>query len=159
MEITAIRKEHCPASRLIGKQYAAQPNWAEWWENGWFDLLEQQPRLPFNQDAYIGASRTAGGMTERWIGMFFPADTPVPDGFAAMDLPAMDYAVCYLYDHENSPAFYTAATHSLCLNALQQKGWTHPEDGWRIERYQCPRFTTPDEQGKVILDYALSVGC
>ena len=89
--------------------------------------------------------------------MFFPADTPVPEGFDAANLPAADYAVCYLQAEENSPDFYNPATHSLCLKALQQKGWMHPEDGWRFERYQCPRFTTPDASGKVILDYGLVI--
>lgn len=157
MEITEIRKEHCPASRFIGKRYTAQPNWAEWWENGWFDLLEKLPILAFNQDAYIGAVRAANDISEHWIGMFFPADTQVPDEFEAFDLPAADYAVCYLRAEENSPDFYTASTHSLCLKALTLQGWTHPEGGWRFERYQCPRFTVPDEHGRVILDYCLSI--
>lgn len=157
MEIIEVRKEHCPAARFIGKCYAGPANWSQWWENGWFDVLEQTSCLPFNQDAYIGAARVVCGTSQRWIGMFFPADTPIPDGFEAVDIPASDYAVFYLRAEKDSPDFYTSATHRLCLNAVQEKGWTHPEDGWRFERYQCPRFTVPDASGRVILDYGLSV--
>lgn len=28
---------------------------------------------------------------------------------------------------------------------------------WCFERYNCPGFTTPDEQGNVILDYGISI--
>ena len=33
----------------------------------------------------------------------------------------------------------------------------HVGDGWRLERYNCPRFTAPDEQGRVVLDWAVDV--
>ena len=28
---------------------------------------------------------------------------------------------------------------------------------WCFERYNCPRFTSPDEAGNVILDYGISI--
>ena len=31
------------------------------------------------------------------------------------------------------------------------------QGGWRLERYNCPRFTAPDEQGCVVLDWAVDV--
>ena len=31
------------------------------------------------------------------------------------------------------------------------------QGGWRLERYNCPRFTTPDEQERVVLDRAVDV--
>ena len=31
------------------------------------------------------------------------------------------------------------------------------ENDWCFERYNCPRYTTPDENGNVILDYAVSI--
>ena len=64
-QILEIRQEHCPAARLIGKRYEAAPNWGEWWQNGWFDQLETQPRLSFNGDAYIGAVRITNSRPER----------------------------------------------------------------------------------------------
>ena len=156
VELIKIEKESFPAARLIGKKYAGRPNWGEWWENDWFSVLENAPRLEENGDAYIGAVRTVNGTPERWIGMFFPANTPVPEGFAAVDIAPQHYAVCYLQDKEGSPAFYTPETHTLCLEALRTHGDEPLEGGWRFERYNCPRFTTPDENGCVILDFGIA---
>ena len=43
------------------------------------------------------------------------------------------------------------------LEAIRAKGMTRFEDNWCFERYQCPRFTAPDENGNVILDYGISI--
>ena len=157
VRILEVRREHCPAVRLIGRRYEAAPDWGEWWENGWFDTLEKQPRIDFNGDAYIGAVRVVNGVPERWIGMFFPENAEIPQGFEAVEIPPLDYAVCYLYGKEGSRDFYTMETHENCLKALASAGYVRLEDGWCFERYQCPRFTTPDEHGCVILDYGISV--
>lgn len=155
--IAEIQRESWPAARLIGRRYEAVPAWNEWWENNWFTTLEKNEPLSTNSDAYLSAAHVTNGKTERWIGMLFPADAAVPDGFEAVDLEPMDYAVCYLYGKQDSTDFYTMATHQLCLETLQTQGYKRRENDWCFERYQCPRFTTPDENGNVILDYALSV--
>jgi hypothetical protein len=31
------------------------------------------------------------------------------------------------------------------------------ENDWCFERYNCPGFTTPDNNGNVILDYGISI--
>ena len=157
VKILEIKKESCPACRLIGKRYEGYANWAEWWENNWFATLESIERIPFNGDAYIGAVHIADGMPERWIGMFFPADTEVPEGFEYVDIEPLNYAVFYLRDKENSGEFYTMETHNMCLAELEALGFQRKEDDWCFERYNCPRFTTPDEEGNVILDYGISI--
>ena len=155
--IKEITKEPCPATRLIGKKYEHGPNWGEWWANDWFSVLEKNERLPINGDAYIGAVHIVNGMPDYFIGMFFPLDTNVPDGFDFVDIEPLDYAVCYLYDKEGSDAFYAMETHNMCLEELKSLGLKRKEDDWCFERYNCPRFTTPDEKGNVILDYAISI--
>ena len=70
VQILEMKKESCPAARLIGKKYEGVPNWDEWWNNNWFEKLEVNPCLSFNGDAYIGAVHIVNGMPERWIGMF-----------------------------------------------------------------------------------------
>lgn len=110
-----------------------------------------------NGDAYIEAVHILNGMPEYWIGMFFPVDTDVPNGFEYVDIDSMEYAVCYLYDKENSGDFYTIDTLNMCLDALKALGLKRKEDDWCFERYNCPRFTIPDEKGNVIWDYAISI--
>lgn len=154
VKIIRIEKEIWPACVLIGKRGT---NWGEWWGNDWFAPLEKQPALPENGDAYIGAVRIVNGQPERWIGMYFPEGTPVPEGYEAVNIPTMSYAVCYLRAGEGSADFYTPATHALCLEALKEQGLLRREDDWCFERCNCPRFTTPDEEGMVVLDYGIAV--
>ena len=155
--VAEIRRENWPAARLIGRRYEAAPEWNEWWQNNWFSTLEKNEPLSINGDAYLGAARVTNGKSEHWIGMLFPAGTSVPAGFEAVDLEPMDCAVCYLYGKPDSADFYTAAARQLCLEAIQTQGYKPRENDWCFERYQCPRFTTPDENGNVILDYVLSI--
>ena len=152
-----IKKESWPATRLIGRKYTGAPNWGEWWENDWFGVLEEKQCLPMNGDAYIGAVHIVDGMPKRWIGMFFPADTEVPEEFESIDIEPLDYVVCYLSDRAGSTDFFTMETHNMCLEALGAGGFTRKEDDWCFERYNCPRFNTPDGEGNVILDYGISV--
>lgn len=157
MEIVKIVRESCPAARFIGKKYTSSPDWGEWWEKGWFDILESAPRLDFNGDAYLGAVRIVDGDPERWVGMLFAPNTPVPEGFEHVDIEPLDYAVCYLRDREGSGEFFTMDTHDACLDAMEAQGLVRREDDWCIERYACPNWTTPDADGCVILDYAIAI--
>ena len=88
--IKEVKRESCPATRLIGKNYEQGPNWNEWWENDWFSVLEKKQPLPINGDAYIGAVHIVNGMPEFWLGMFFQVDTEVLDGFDFVDIEAWD---------------------------------------------------------------------
>ena len=106
VKLLEIKKESCPAARLIGRKYTGAPNWGEWFQNDWFSALEVNPRISLNGDAYIGAVHIVNGMPERWIGMFFPVDTQVPEGFEFVDIEALDYAVCYLSGKEGSGDFF-----------------------------------------------------
>lgn len=157
IEILEVKTEHCPATRLIGKKYVGKVNWSEWWENNWFARLEEIQPVSFNGDAYIGAVHIVNGMPEYWIGMFFAANTQAPDGFEYVDIEPLDYAICYLRDKEGSGEFYSRGTHAMCLEKLKELGITRKEDDWCFERYNCPRFTTPDENGNVILDYGIAI--
>ena len=157
VKIVGLKQESCPAARLIGKKYENNPNWGEWWENNWFATLEKMPALPMNGDAYIGAVHIVDGMPEFWIGMFFSVDTEVPEGFECVDIEPMKYVVCYLQDKEGSGEFYTMDTHNMCLQALKAHHMKRKEDDWCFERYNCPRFTTPDAEGNVILDYGIAI--
>ncbi|MBQ8597055.1 MAG: hypothetical protein IJ409_04615 [Lachnospiraceae bacterium] len=157
VKILEVKKESCPAARLIGKKYDGAVNWSEWWEQNLFEKLEAMECLTFNGDAYLGGVHIADGMPERWIGMLFPAGTEVPEGYEFVDIEPLDYAVCYLYAKEGSNDFFTMDTHNMCLEALKANGFKRKEDDWCFERCNCPRYTTPDENGNVILDYAIAV--
>lgn len=144
-------------STLYRKKYSGSVNWGEWWPNNWFDDLETIQGLSINDNGYIGAVHIVDGMPEYWIGMFFPSDTEVPQGFDYVDIEPLKYAVFYLYGAESDSEFYTMETHDMCLEELKAQNLKRKEDDWCFERYNCPRFTTHDANGNVILDYAISI--
>lgn len=161
VKIKNMKKEHCSDTRFIGKRYGEAENfgarWGEWHCNGWFDELEKLGSFSFNDDGYMGLKRIHEGRLEYWIGMFFAADTAVPEGYDYVDIAAMDYAVFWVCGKECSGELTSFATHELCLEELKKQGWVRREDDWCFERYQCPRYTTPDAEGNVIVDYGISI--
>ena len=162
MEIVSILREDTPAVRFIGKKYSASENfgamWGQWWQNGWFGPLDElEGRAVLNQDSYIGAKRIVNGDLEYWIGMFFEPSTEAPEGYESVDVEPLSFAVCWVRDKENSPELTSFETHNRCLEELARQGMIRKEDDWCFERYQCPRYTTPDEEGRVILDYGIAI--
>lgn len=159
VKITKVTREDFPALRFIGRKYGANDNfgakWGEWWSNDLFTLLDKLGGHSVNGDAYIGAKRIVDGMLEYWIGMFFAPGTEVPEGYEFVDMDAINYAVFWVYGRENEVATFDA--HNLCLSELSKHGMVRREDDWCFERYNCPRYTTPDEAGNVILDYGISI--
>ena len=139
-----------PALRLIGRTGS---RWADWWANGWFDTLEHHTVPPYDPD-YMDCFRTSAGQEEAWIGMLFPANAPVPEGFLSAELPAGDYALCFLTGREDDPDLYGSAAMILCLQAMAEQDM-QPVPGLTLVRYNCPRFTTPDAEGCVTVDYLL----
>lgn len=158
-------KIQLPASLFIGRRYTERDRkngsfshkWQEWFQNGLFSPLEALGSLPEHGDSYIGLMCIQNGEFAYWIGMFFPAGTAVPPGYASISVPAGDYGICWVYGSEQNGEIYGEQAYQRCLQALQAQGWRYPEGGWCFERYNCPRFTTPDEKGNVILDYGFII--
>lgn len=165
-EIIKTYRQSMPAMRFIGKKYGddARINgnfsakWDEWFGNGWFAIIEKQVSTGIKDifkdgDAYIGLMRCKEGEPfEYWIGMFTPEATPVPDDFLHIDFPKSELGVCWLYGKEGD----VYAKEDKCWAKLTQEGYKMIPDSksawWFFERYVCPRFTTPDDQGNIILD-------
>lgn len=165
-EIIKTYKQEIPALRFIGKKYgdADRVNgnfgglWGDWFQNGWFDLLEKKcggdlKGVYEDGDAYIGLERfKEGGTFEYWIGMFVPANTPAPAGYGFHDFPGGALGVCWVYGKEGE----VFMQEENCMKRLEKEGrqFLSDEEGfqWLFERYGCPRYTTPDEKGNIILD-------
>lgn len=164
-EIVKVFREAVPAMRFIGKRYGGfGPMWGEWFANGWFDVIEAAMggpeaigRIWPNGGGYVGLERRAPGQPfEYWIGMFTPAGTAVPEGFACVDFPAMGLGTCWIHGPEDS-VHDTGACRGLVM-AQGMRIWQDAGGGeWSFENCLCPRYTTPDENGAVILDYCCYV--
>lgn len=163
MEIKKVERESLPPVKLVGKRFVQESmtqggsfasGWQQAFQEGWFDTLGACKGIPGVSGDYIGAMRMVGdkGAFEYWIGLFLALDAQVPQGFEAVELPAGDIGVCWLYGNQENGELYSPAASDLSMGALAAKGWKFDERGWFLERYNSPRFTQPDQQGNVILD-------
>lgn len=164
-EIIKVFKEEVPSMRFIGKKYSNfGPMWGEWFANGWFDRIEEAMggtnniiSIWQNGGGYIGLERRAEGQPfEYWIGMFTPASTPVPDGFSFVDFPAMGLGTCWIYGKEKE--VHNTKQCKTAISNVNMELWKDKNDGvWSFENCVCPRYTTPDDQGNIIMDYCFYV--
>lgn len=157
-------RQQVPAMRFIGKKYfdgdrvngSFAVKWCEWFDKGWFAQIQgsfDAKALYEDGDATIGLMRWKEGEPfEYWIGAFCPIGTIVPEGFLSVDFPPATLGVAWVYGKEQE----VFGQEYECAEALKKQGVEiiSDEQGayWFFERYVCPRFTTPDADGNVILD-------
>lgn len=175
-EIIKTYKTRYPALRLIGKRYTESDRvngsfgtyWGQWHQNGWFKELENKAQMSDEIDNGSVGLMTIHSQDKSdfcyWIGILCPKDTKVPEGFSYLDLPESDIGINWIYGSEKNGEIYGVKPHSASYNKLCEKGWGKLNDhaGGEntlvfFELYQCPRFTTPDENGNVILDYGFYI--
>jgi hypothetical protein len=166
-EIIKVYKERFPAARLIGKRYtdadringSFSAKWDEWFENKWFHIMigEDLSVMPGDYGSYLGFCRVINGKFEYWIGTVFPLNTPVPEGFDYDDIDEIDIATCWIYGNEKSGELFGCEAHNMCVTEIVKHNYIPNKNHLSIERYTCPRFTTPDEKGNVILDYCIAI--
>jgi len=165
-EITKSYTQPIPDTRFIGMKYGDEDRvngsfgskWGDWFANNRFEQLEglisEELKATYEDtDAYIGLMRWKEGEPfQYWIGMFLPEGTEVPAGYDFIDMPEAKLGVCWL----RGPEGELFCHEDKCAERLAQDGYeiSHDKNGawWFFERYGCPRFTTPDEEGRVILD-------
>ncbi len=165
-EIVKVYKQVVPPSRFIGIKYFNKDRvngnfgskWEDWFKNQRFEKLEVLLSDEFKKtyddvEAYIGLMRYKEDEEfEYWIGMFLPLDVSVPEGFEYVDFPASNLGVCYVKGFE----YEIYCQEEECAKILMEQGYEIVTDEkgsiWFFERYGCPRFATPDNEGKIILD-------
>ncbi len=166
MEIQKVYTQKIPAVRFIGKKYGDGDRtdgcfgakWGEALSGGLFDKIAAAAgKEEFFADsaAYIGLMRSReGDPFEYWIGMFTPAGTRVPEGFAYHDFHAGELGIGWVYGNDGNGEIYFHEGEVAIK--LGEEGFKIKNDEcgacWFFERYQCPRYTVPDEKGNVILD-------
>ena len=94
---------------------------------------------------YTEADRKNGSFSHKWAEWF-------SQGLFA---PLEQAPLFWIYGSESSGEIYGMSAEALCQAELDRRGWVRKDAGWHFERYNCPRFTTPDAQGNVILDYGV----
>jgi hypothetical protein len=172
-EVTKVYLEQFPALRLIGKCYTNDDRdesggygdqWKEWWDGDIFNMMKQAVGIsPFIEDT-LGLMTMRGDMTgfTYWIGLFFPAETKVPDGYEFLDLPESNIGVGWVCGSEENGEIYGGPPHEAVCKKLDDDGigkfrndiaGQGSDTYCFFERYNCPRFTEKDANGNVTLDY------
>ena len=159
-DIIKVFNDPIPALRFIGKRYYEFGHWGEWFANGWFDEIEKAMggmdailKVWENGGGYVGLERRReGDPFEYWLGMFVPTKTPVPAGFQSIDFDAGHLGTCWLYGpekevHDTSRCRATLETQGIAITTYKEGAV------WSFENCLCPRYTTPDEKGNIIMDY------
>jgi len=132
--------------------------WGKCFEEALFAKLETLADFIHNP-AYVGYMDTNNGVWKngegRYIcGMMMKPGVVVPEGFTAHTLKPAKVAVGWIKGKKSNEATVFANAHGLTEKAVVKKGlklWGGHD--WCMEVYTSPRFTTPDENGDIILDY------
>jgi hypothetical protein len=169
MEIVKVIKQIFPKLKLVGRKYgnldrdafgSFGSKWGEWFQNNYFDPLEHLPNIFGEDNGYVGCMRVHEGQFEYWIGVFTAQEALVPEGYLSINIDENEVGICWVYGTEENGDIYGMEVDKACSDKLTEQGWMVPTcDGhdstWCFERYVCPRFTTKDQYGKVILDYGI----
>ena len=132
--------------------------WQAQFQAGLFGRLEQLPGA-YTPD-YMGIIHSWPGDMSRFyyiIGMLFeapPAD--VPEGCGVHELAGGPTICGYVRGRDES--YVIAQAHDLTMARVEKLGYSFDlERLWLLEGYNCPRYTTPDSQGRIIFDYYVPV--
>ena len=161
--------EKYPTFRFIGKCYSDKDRINGSFGHCW-DIFfnENQPEIisrnivsPItwdDSDSYVGLMRCCGDDPFVYaVGMFVPADTPVPEGFISYDFPESTLGICQLHGFD---AELYAHEPEVAIR-LENEGYTITTDEhgayWFFERYVLSRYAEPDEDGHQTLDIGFFV--
>ena len=168
-EIIKVYKQAVPAMRFIGINCGSgkHPDWGKAWGSDVFGKIERASggenkshSLYEDANAYIGLyyRNSETGKYDGWVGMFVPVGTEVPESLECMDFAEQNLGVCWIYGKKDD--VYDLI--SQCPEKIKSAGMeikTNKNGKFicQFERDLCPRFTTPDEKGNIILDYCYFV--
>lgn len=126
--------------------------WDKCFSDGTFTKLEELREYHIDKSyvGWMGDWNTDNKFTYL-CGMIMKPNTPVPEGFVYRDIPASTVATGWIQGLEKD--VYSVA-YDYTLKALEDQGYNVDEESpWCMELYNCPRFTSPMENGEIILDF------
>ena len=161
--IVKTYKQATPAMRFIGKKYGDEDRvnglfgvkWGEWFENGWFDVLDKLGS-PEGMDNAIGLCGHENGVFKYWIGKFTTAGSPVPEGFDYIDYEPGHVGICCIKGPEDG----IYCNEPMCCDRLKAEGFNVlDKDFYCFERYICPdtEGISDLEDGHMLLDICFFV--
>ncbi len=131
--------------------------WDRCFGDGTFHVLEKQSDF-IHDSAYVGVMidwDKGDGNFSYVVGMLMKTGADVPQGFKSRKINATKVAIGWIQG-KDTPDVCSKA-HEYTEQALKAEGYECNKMKWCMELYNCPRFTTPDENGEIILDYYIPV--
>jgi predicted transcriptional regulator YdeE len=168
-ELIKFEVKRLPSLKLVGKElrYNMEVHMKggnripSFWDNCFadetFSLLEKQADSIYD-DSYVGVMLDwykGDGDFSYIVGMLMKDGVTVPDGYVCRDIEGTDVAIGWIKGKNSADVCSTA--HSQTEQALKKNGYKCHNMKWFMELYNCPRFTTPDANGDIILDYYIPV--
>lgn len=128
--------------------------WDKCFADGTFAKIEELKDFVYD-DAYIGFMAdwaNGDGYFTYICGMLMKPNCPLPNSdYIARSLSPTTAAIGWIQGTSTQDVCSTA--HADTQKALEEAGYNSDHSEWCMELYNCPRFTTPDENGNIILDY------
>lgn len=168
-ELVNFEISRLPKLKLVGKElrYNMEAHmkgdnripafWDKCFADDIFSLLEKQADYVYD-DAYVGVMLDwdkGDGDFSYIAGMLMKEGAAVPDGYCSRELEETEAAIGWV--RGKNVADVCSCAHLLTENAVKEKGYSCDQMKWCMELYNCPRFTAPDENGDIILDYYIPV--
>lgn len=154
-KVMVVGKELIPDMTRLNKGENPIPEfWNQCFKDNIFANLEAQDSALLNSD-YVGVMYTdkATGQAFRYlVGMLMSEDAVIPEGYQTFLIDACEVGIGYIRGEEGDVLMNA---HRLTSEAIQRLNRSATQLPWIMELYNCPRWTNPDENGKVILDYYL----
>lgn len=87
--------------------------------------------------------------------MLFKEGVTVPDGYVIREIGGEKIGKCWI--KSKNAADVTSSAHALTMQAIRDAGLCPNQMKWSMQLFTNPRFTIPDENGEVILDYYIPI--
>ncbi len=76
-----------------------------------------------------------------------------PDDYTIKETEPMNVAVGYVKGKDVADVYMQA--HQFTIEEIKARGYKTDMNSWCMELYNNPRFTQPDQEGNIIMDYYL----
>jgi len=168
-------KQELPALRFIGKKYsepdfsfkAILDNLDKGCIDHLFEAIEKQSDKDLTtlyegcnaytaliKDVKPSSTENSGGeISEYWLGMFMPKETPVPQGCEKIDFPASTIAVCSVYGKRNDIINYDNECREKILEEGLEFSKGKDDGNWFFLRFNWRDYFKEDKFGKRALEY------
>lgn len=127
--------------------------WDDCMRDGTLGPLERQEEFLHSPD-YFGLMTDwdfAAGEFSYTVGMLMKPGCAVPDGYTQRKLGPCRACVSWIRGKDTMDV--AGPAHEMTEDALRARGETNESMSWCMEGYNCPRYTTPDANGTITMDY------